>query len=344
MIHDNGYYNKWDHNESNEWWYRHCKNNSACIKDIPTLNPFKVEMEYYQWLCSLVRMVIPHPGEPLQQEYLKVAFGHLFFAHLPAQVSYCNIFSYADDSTLLKATPTKDDRIAAAEELNADLRNVCSWGRRWSFYFEPNKCHSLCVSLKKDLDKHSPLFVDSLSIAEVDVLKILGIYFDRKLTWSSMNDQLAACSCQRLGAVFRARHHLGQSGFTIAFKSFVCPICEYSNVVLWEPQPPIYVNWILFRNRLRSCVVPSFHLWHLVATLVCSIGLLCKLQDLLCRDPLQSFCPALTSIQYPYSFRHVGDDDFLLQQLTQHNSLNLFINSFLGQIPSIWASIPLTLR
>ena len=75
-----------------------------------------------------------------------------------------------------------------------------------------------------------------------------------------------------------------------------------------------------------------------------SIGLLCKLQDLLCRDPLQSFCPTLTSIQYPYSFRHVEDDDFLLQQLTRYNSLDLFINSFLGQIPSIWASIPLTLR
>ena len=37
-------------------------------------------------------------------------------------------------------------------------------------------------------------------------------------------------------------------------------------------------------------------------------------------------------------------DDFLLQQLTRYNSLDLFINSFLGQIPSIWASIPLTLR
>jgi len=48
-----------------------------------------------------------------------------------------------------------------------------------------------------------------------------------------------------------------------------------------------------------------------------SIGLLCKLQDLLCRDPLQSFSLALRSIKYPYSFRHVEDDDFLLQQLTR---------------------------
>jgi len=31
-------------------------------------------------------------------------------------------------------------------------------------------------------------------------------------------------------------------------------------------------------------------------------------------------------------------------RLTRYNSLDLFINSFLGQIPSIWASIPLTLR
>ena len=46
---------------------------------------------------------------------------NLYMRHLPAKVSYCNIFSYANDSTLLKVIPTKDDRIAAAEELNADL-------------------------------------------------------------------------------------------------------------------------------------------------------------------------------------------------------------------------------
>jgi len=41
---------------------------------------------------------------------------------------------------------------------------------------------------------YSPLFVDSLSIAEVDVLKILGIYLDCKLTWNSIIKQLAAPS------------------------------------------------------------------------------------------------------------------------------------------------------
>ena len=75
-----------------------------------------------------------------------------------------------------------------------------------------------------------------------------------------------------------------------------------------------------------------------------SIGLLCKLLDLRRQGPLQNFCPILTSVMHAYSFRHIMDGCLLLQQLIRHNSLNLFINSFLGMILSIWATIPLTLR
>ena len=81
--------------------------------------------------------------------------------------------------------------------------------------FEPTKCHALCVSLKKDVNLHPPLFMDALSITEVDELKILGINFDHKLTWSYMIDQLATRFCQRLGAVYHVKKYLGQSGLTI---------------------------------------------------------------------------------------------------------------------------------
>ena len=140
------------------------------------------------------------------------------------------------------------------------------------------------MSLKKDLDKHPPLFVDSLSIAEVDVLKILGIYFDCKLTWSSMIDQLAARSHQRLGAVFRARHSLGQNGLTIAFKSFVHPICEYSNVVFMGASATHQHKLDSVQKlaeKLCGTTFSSLTSPHNAS----SIGLLCKLQDLLCRDP-----------------------------------------------------------
>ena len=69
-------------------------------------------------------------------------------------------------------------------------------GRKWNINFEPTKCHAHCVSLKNDVGLHQPVFMDTLSIVEVDVLKVLGIYFDRKLTWSYMIDQLATWSRQ----------------------------------------------------------------------------------------------------------------------------------------------------
>ena len=135
---------------------------------------------------------------------------------------------------------SKDDRIVAANEINVDLGRI--QGRKSNINFEPTKCHTLCVSLKKDVNLHPPLFMDALSITEVDVLKILGIYFDCKLTWSYMIDHLAARSYQRLDAVYRIREYLGQGGLTIAFKSFVRPICEYAMLFLWELLPLIYIS------------------------------------------------------------------------------------------------------
>ena len=38
----------------------------------------------------------------------------------------------------------------------------------------------------KDVDLHPPFYMDILPITEVDVLKMLGIHFDCKLTWNHM--------------------------------------------------------------------------------------------------------------------------------------------------------------
>ena len=59
----------------------------------------------------------------------------------------------------------------AADELNADLDRLYLWGQTWNVNFEPAKCHTLCVSPKRDIDLQSPLFMSTLLIDEVDVLK-----------------------------------------------------------------------------------------------------------------------------------------------------------------------------
>ena len=63
---------------------------------------------------------------------------------------------------------SKDDSTGAADEMNAGFTCGVGCGILIS-------CHSLCVSLKRDVDLHPPLSMATLPIDEVDVLKILGI-------------------------------------------------------------------------------------------------------------------------------------------------------------------------
>jgi len=156
----------------------------------------------------------------------------LYVRHISRQVLNCALFEYADDSSLVKVIRRKEDRRAAADELMADINRVFSWGKVWSINFEPAKCHSLCISLKHDIDSHPPLLMDSFSIQEVDSLKILGFHFDCRLTWSSIIGDMATRCQQRKGALYHVQDYLGVKGLAITFKSFVRPICGYGNVAI----------------------------------------------------------------------------------------------------------------
>ena len=157
-------------------------------------------------LYLLLHTVTPHPSNHSQQAFLSRGgiWSPILFIiciairHISVQVLHCDkcFNMLMIQLSGIKVIPLKDDRIAAADEMSADLGRIHSWGRKWNINFEPTKCHALCVSLKKDVGFHPPVFMDTLSIAEVDVLKVLGTYFDCKLTWSYMIDQLATRSRQ----------------------------------------------------------------------------------------------------------------------------------------------------
>ena len=43
--------------------------------------------------------------------------------HLSAQIPNCDLFTYVDDTTLIKVIPSKDDRTAVAIEINANFES-----------------------------------------------------------------------------------------------------------------------------------------------------------------------------------------------------------------------------
>ena len=114
------------------------------------------------YLCDRTLFVVAHgdissqrpftAGVPQGGIWSPILFN-LYIRHISIQVLHCDLFQYADDSTLIKVIPLKD----AADEMSADLGRIHSWGQKWNINFEPTKCHALCVSLKKDVGFHPPV-------------------------------------------------------------------------------------------------------------------------------------------------------------------------------------------
>ena len=70
-----------------------------------------------------------------------------------------------------------------------------------------------------------------------------------------------------------------------------------------------------------------------------------KLLDSHGRGPLQLFCPDFVNpATHSYRLRSLTNDSLLFSSTIQFNSLDLFRRSFIGEIPDIWAVIPMEPR
>jgi len=57
------------------------------------------------------------------------------------------LYLFADDSTLCRTMCHPSDRQAAASSLSADLDKIISWSNTWNMSFNPDKSHTLMMSL-----------------------------------------------------------------------------------------------------------------------------------------------------------------------------------------------------
>jgi len=120
------------------------------------------------------------------------------------------------------------------------------------------------------------------------------------------------------------------------------PICEYGNIIFMGASAN-HLHKLDSVQKMVERLCGTIFLSLASCYKASSIGLLCKLLYSQCRGPLQNFCPLIVSATDAYSFCYVTDDCLSLQQSIRYNSPDLFTNSFLGMISSIWAAIPLIL-
>ena len=87
-----------------------------------------------------------------------------------------------------------------------------------------------------------PLLFDGVAVTEVEEIKLLGVTFDRQLTFAPHLQQVAVKARQRLGFLRRASRVLRRAkDRTIAYKAFVRPRLEYAPLA-WMGAAPTHLE------------------------------------------------------------------------------------------------------
>ena len=68
---------------------------------------------------------------------------NLYVRLLPSVIKHSLVLGYADYHTLLMTIPAKNDRVVAANHLNADLTALYEYGKPWNIIFAPAKTYYL---------------------------------------------------------------------------------------------------------------------------------------------------------------------------------------------------------
>ena len=143
------------------------------------------------------------------------------------------LIGYADDSTLLAVVPSPVVRVAVAESLIRDLGRISEWCDLWGMKLNESKTKTMIVSRSRTMNPQSPTLTIGGTVLKVsDVLDILGVTFDSKMTFEKHLRSVSRAASERLGIlkkswrVFHDRSLLGR-----CFRGFVLPVLEYCSAV-----------------------------------------------------------------------------------------------------------------
>ena len=142
-----------------------------------------------------------------------------------------SLAGYADDTTLYKYLPSGDSIQSASSNLQEAVDDVAAWGFSWKIQFEPTKLQALKLSNHRTPIALPSIYYNNIAVAEEDEIKLLGVTFDRQLSFRSHLQNVSSKANQRLHFFKKVAPLLNVPGTLAVYKGFVRPTMEYSCLV-----------------------------------------------------------------------------------------------------------------
>ena len=154
--------------------------------------------------------------------------------HLPPETQ---LAVDADDTTLYNCIASREGTLQGTDVLQQAVDALADWGSAWRINFEPSKSQVLAISHHRTPIALPPITFQGTAVPEVDRLLLLGVLFDRQLSFQAHIRRLAVRGSQRLGFLQKASRVLDPSCCTAVYNGFVRPVMEYA-MLTWMSAAP----------------------------------------------------------------------------------------------------------
>ena len=119
-----------------------------------------------------------------------------------------------------------------------------------------DKTQMMLISRRRDLFSLPPpnIFLDGKRLSLQNSIKILGVEYDRELSYTSHVKQVARTAAWKLGCIRRISHLLDGPCVEALYKSQVRSLMEYSPLV-WSACPPSYLELLVKVQRRAEAII-----------------------------------------------------------------------------------------
>ena len=189
-----------------------------------------------------------HKGWFTDRGYSPGITGRGPLATSPGALRLCEpVQSYTTLYTLLR-----NDLPTAAALLQDTVNRLSDWGKEWRVAFEPSNSQAMTVTLQRAQLALPSLLFGGNPVPESSTIKLLGVTFDPKLSFTEHIRAVSIRGKQRLGLLWRAAPYLSREGRLTVYKGFVRPVLEYASLV-WMGAAPSHLSRLdsIQRRALR---------------------------------------------------------------------------------------------
>ena len=119
---------------------------------------------------------------------------------LPYLINSCNFYNYADDNTI---SFSSKDMTTIDYNLRKEVNTLLTWFRLNGFKANPEKFQFMLISKYVGSTGHKLIINDSITINSDSTMKILGVTFDNKLTFSPHVNEICKKANRSINALKR---------------------------------------------------------------------------------------------------------------------------------------------